>query len=206
MTWLFSSFKSSAKELRNLKTLTVVGMLIALSLIIGTFSVSITPTLKLSFSFLATAAIGMIGGPVVGLFAGAMIDILDYMLKPDGGFNPIFTAIDAFGGMLWGICLYQLHVPAAFAREEGRLAQRFFSKDSAFMLLRIVGAKLSITVIINLILNTAALYFMYSTPFWALFIPRLVKNALLFPLEAIMLVLVLVPVKQIYDATQRTRA
>ncbi len=102
-------FKDSALELKKLRCITVTAMLIALNLALKTATINVTDDLKISFSFLALAAIGMLFGPTVSFLSGAVTDILGLLIANTiGAFNPLFTLVEAVGGMLYGLFLYRL--------------------------------------------------------------------------------------------------
>ena len=65
-----------------------VPMFGALSVVLGYYSFKITPNLKIGFGSIPNMLVDYLFGPVVGgLFGGAM-DVIKFMLKPDGGFMP----------------------------------------------------------------------------------------------------------------------
>lgn len=110
-------FRDSALELKRLRCITVTAMLIALNLALKSVTVYVTDDLKISFSFLALAAIGMLFGPTVSFLAGAVTDILGLLIANTiGAFNPLFTLVEAVGGMLYGLFLYKLK-PIKFDKE-----------------------------------------------------------------------------------------
>jgi len=110
-------FRDSAFELKKLRCITVTAMLIALNLALKTATINITDDLKISFSFLALAAIGMLFGPTVSFLSGAVTDILGLLIANTiGAFNPLFTLVEAVGGMLYGLFLYKLK-PIKFDKE-----------------------------------------------------------------------------------------
>jgi|GEM_PF-645683 len=104
----FEKFGKSALELKTLRCLTVTGVLIALDIVLKMVSVKISADLKITFAYLALATIGMLFGPTVAFLAGAVTDIIGFMMNPDGGFSPLFTFIEAAGAMIYGIFLYDL--------------------------------------------------------------------------------------------------
>lgn len=102
-------FRDSALELKKLRCITVTAMLIALNLALKTVTINVTDDLKISFSFLALAAIGMLFGPTVSFLSGTVTDILGLLIANTiGAFNPLFTIVEAVGGMLYGLFLYKL--------------------------------------------------------------------------------------------------
>ena len=103
---IFTNFKKSASELKSIRCITVTAMLIALNLALKSVTVYISDDLKISFSFLALAAIGMLFGPTVGFLAGTITDILGLLIANTiGAVNPLFTLVEATGGMLYGMFL-----------------------------------------------------------------------------------------------------
>lgn len=208
MAWIFSSFKRSAEQLRQVRTLALTGLLIALTILLSMYTLRLTPTLKLGFSFLGKASIGMFCGPLIGLLAGCVTDIVGFLLAGGGVYYPIFTLIEAFAGMLYGLFLYNLQVPVLpdksidelKLRFLPRMRQFFFTKVNAVFFFRALGARLAITVLCNLVMNTAALYVLYDVgAFTPWFMPRLIKNVVMFPIELIVMLLALPILKRLHD-------
>lgn len=114
-------FGRSAMELKTLRCITVTGILIALDLVLKLFSIKITNDLKITFAYIALATIGMLFGPTVGFLAGVLTDLIGFMISPEGGFSPLFTIVEAFGAMLYGIFLYDLkplRIGSSFVRND----------------------------------------------------------------------------------------
>lgn len=86
MKRLATLFTCSCNELKQVRTVTVCAMLGALAIVLGSFSIQVTETIRVGFSGIPNEMVHYLFGPVVGsLFAGAL-DILKYMLKPVGAF------------------------------------------------------------------------------------------------------------------------
>ena len=69
-------FSDSAKELTNLRCIVMTGMLIAVHVLLSIFvMIPIGENIKISFSFLALASIGMLFGPIPAAIAGGITDI-----------------------------------------------------------------------------------------------------------------------------------
>ncbi|MGN0687504.1 MAG: folate family ECF transporter S component [Oscillospiraceae bacterium] len=114
---LFKMFADSAKELKSLRCITVTAMMIALNLALKSVTINVTDDLKISFSYIALATIGMLFGPTVGFLAGTITDILGLLVQQMMSmFNPLFTLVEAIGGMLYGCFLYRLQ-PVKFSKE-----------------------------------------------------------------------------------------
>lgn len=114
---IFKMFADSAKELKSLRCITVTAMMIALNLALKSVTIYVTDDLKISFSYLALATIGMLFGPTVGFLAGAVTDILGLLVQQMmSAFNPLYTLVEATGGLLYGLFLYRLQ-PVKFSKE-----------------------------------------------------------------------------------------
>ena len=106
--------RASGRELKDLRSLTGGSMLAALNVILNQFTIFFTQYLRLSFTFLAIAASGMLYGPVLTGSIGAIVDILKYFTRNDGGaFFPGFTINEFISGFLYGVFLYKKHVTLA---------------------------------------------------------------------------------------------
>lgn len=173
MKSFFNLFVRSAKELKNVRCLSVTAMLIALDLILKlTLSFKITESLKVSFAFIALSAIGMLYGPTVGFISGFIADILGFIIKPDGAFDIRFTIIEATGALIYGLFLYN-------------------SVNGKWMLPRLVAAKASVVVVCNLWLTTWAVSSMMGKGFMVMLPARAVKNLAQLPLDVFLMALFL---------------
>lgn len=106
MSAFLLSFGSSAKELRNIRSLTTAALLVALRTIFAIFSIQATTSLRISFSFLVSMLIGVLYGPVVGLVCGGIGDIVQFVIKPTGPYFFGFTLNAALAGLIYGSFLY----------------------------------------------------------------------------------------------------
>ena len=96
-------FRQSAQELKSVRTLTGVSMLLAMSIVISFVgSVRLTETLKIGLGYLITALLGMLYGPFTAAIAAGAGDIIKYLLKPDGAYFFGFTLTAMLGGMVYG--------------------------------------------------------------------------------------------------------
>ena len=178
----FSSLlRESAEEQKKPQTLVVTAMLIAMNVALSSLHVNLTPQMRVSFGFLTNAITGMLYGPVVAATAGAVGDVLTYLIRPDGAYFPGFTITAALGGLIYGFFLYR----------------------RPFTLPRAIAAKASITILLNVLLNTFWMVVLYGKSFTALFPVRLTKNLLLLPVEIVLLYAV---GKAVQKITRRTFA
>lgn len=164
MAHSFWSWHSAS--LKNVKTLTGLALFCALYVALAFFTIHITPTLFVSFSFLALAASCSLYGLWPNLIFAFAADLLGYLVNPAGTYMPLFALV--------------LMVKAA-------IYSFFFYGRKKISWTQVIPAQLLVVLLCNLLLNPIILSMMYQTPFWALLLSRLLKNAILLPIECLAL-------------------
>lgn len=139
MKKILSSFKESAAELKNVRCLTVTGILTAMFIVLDICSINIGGFIKLNFNFLAVASVGMLFGPIPAAMSAAAGDLIGCIISGSSPI-PLLTCTGALSGLIYGVCLYK--------RDGVRLA--VFSVIS-----RVIDS-----IVVSFVLNTAIL--MYS--------------------------------------------
>lgn len=167
--------KASAGELRRVISLAVSSMLLAMHTVLGYFSIMVGPSIRIGFSFLAVAAAAMLYGPIVGGVLGGLGDIVNYILKPNGPFFPGFTLSSMLTGFIYGLAFYKRNVTIG----------------------RVVIAKLVVVIFVDLLLSTYWLTVLLGKGYMLLLPARAMKSAVMFPIETIMLFIVLKQVSAI---------
>jgi len=190
MKGFFSIFSDSAKELKKIRTLTTTGMFMALAIVLRVFSIPITPDIRIAFSFLAIAIIAMLFGPIVAGMASISVDFIGFLLdqKTARGYYPPLAVVTLIAGMIYGIFLYQKEIKLHL----------------------IIISRIIVVVFCNVMLNS---YFLYTgfvnknfsftssqelTKFKVWITPRIVKNAILLPVEIVILCIILPVVFNVY--------
>lgn len=85
----------------------VTGMLLALHVVLAVFvSLPLTESVRISISFVTTVVTGYLFGPWMALTAGALGDILQFIIKPTGTYFFGWTLNAALAGMLYGLAFY----------------------------------------------------------------------------------------------------
>lgn len=163
MKQIRQQFTDSWHELKNLKTVVVTAMFIAIAVVLGFyFSVQITPSVRIGFSFIANELTAFLFGPVVGGIMGGVTDIIKYLLKPVGQFSPGLTFNAILAAVIYGMM--------------------FYKKPVSFW--RILAAKAIVAVVVNLCLGTFWLQFIIGKGFLALLPARAVKQLITVPIES----------------------
>lgn len=186
---LFQMFKDSAKEFQNPRAVAMTSLLIAIHTILAFFvSIQLSDSLRISVSFICKVVIGAFYGPVVGFVSGGLCDIIQFIIKPMGAFNPGFTLNAALAGLIYGLFFYK-----KFPQKNAAL-----KADWGF-LLRCILCISTETVIVNMLLGTFWLSKLIGTPFWVMFGPRAIKNLIQLPINIFLTYYVLYFMKKIYN-------
>ena len=130
-------YQQSLQELCHTKTVVLCGLLAALAIVLS----------------------------IVGCLFGGALDLLKYVLKPDGPFFFGFTFNAMLSGLIYGTLLYRRPVSIK----------------------RIVIAEFLVKLVINCGLNTLWISMLYGKGFIALLGPRVIKNVIMLPIDSFIL-------------------
>lgn len=157
-------YLNSMRELASPKNLALCGVMGALSMVLGIVaSIQIGPYIKIGFSGLPNRIVECLFGPVIGCIFGGTMDILKFIAKPDGPFFFGFTFDAMLAGVLYGSILYKKPVTIP----------------------RVFVAELAAKVIVNCGFNTLWISVLYGKGFLAILPMRLLKNAIMLPIDTI---------------------
>lgn len=208
----FANFKRSAQELKSVRCISVLAVLIALDLVLKSFlNIQLTEDLKISFAFVAVAAMGMLYGPTTAGLACVVTDVIGYLIKPVGTFNPLFTLVEAAGGIIYGCFLYGFSPIKPDFSSGKTFGKSLLGNWNA--LLRIALAKITVAVVCNLLMTPLFITIQKTMEagafsnevFWMGFFTRvgtrLIKNAIETPVHILILILTLFPIKAAYNAS-----
>lgn len=145
----------------DVKKLIQISLLIAIEIILTRFCSINTPIVRIGFGFLPIAIIGMMYGPLSAGVAYAIGDLLGVALFPTGSFFPGFTITAFLTGIVYGVFLY--NKPKTWPR--------------------IIGAVLTVCLVINLGLDTLWLSILMGKGYIALLPTRIMKAVLMIPVQ-----------------------
>lgn len=173
MKKLATLFTDSLSEFSHVTTIVVSAMFGAVAAVLGMFTISVNASLKIGFSTIANQFVYYLFGPALGCAYGAMIDILNYLIKPTAAYFPPFTMVSMLAGVLYGAIYYKRPIS----------------------LLRILAANLVVSVICNIWLNTVCIcllngYELYGVKFYAMLPGRVIKNLIMWPINSILFFLI----------------
>lgn len=159
--------KASAKEFKNTKSIIGCGMLSAIKIIVGMFSITLIPNLlRIGFSGHVLAVLSMFYGPVMGGISAIFIDGIEHILAggSQGAYFPGFAFNACISAIIYGLFFYQ--------------TKSIKVKD-------VIICRFIVTLLVNLILTPIWLNIMYGSELLA--IPRIVKNIIEFPIDCFIL-------------------
>ena len=155
---------NSNKKL-NTKSIAYCSLLTALAVIFSIFSFYITPAIKFSVSFVFIAIIAAKFGCIPAALSAAIADIIQYLIKPIGPWQPLLTLTAALTGIIFGLFLYK-------------------NKTG---ILRIILSRVVISLFVSTVIDTYLISILYGNVFTEFFTTRAIKNLILLPIEILMM-------------------
>lgn len=169
MKKLLALISESYHEFKKVSTITCCAMFGAMSIILSyVASIRVSANLKIGFGALPNELVDYLFGPVVGAFFGGAMDVLKFILKPDGGYMPGFTFSAMLAAFIYGMFLYKKPIS----------------------LPRMLIAKFIVAVVCNIILGTYLLSTINGKGFIALLPGRVIKNLIQWPVDSLIFYLV----------------
>lgn len=169
MKHFYEKFCDSARELKNLRSLVGMAVLVALSVVLTYVSVPVNENNRIGLVFLPQAMMGMMYGPVAGTLAAAVGDIFAFIIKPTGPYFPGFTFTAMLSSTIYA----------------------FFYYRSKPVLWKAIVSKIITTVFLSCMLNTLWISILYGIPFIASLWTRLLRIVVSLPIEIVILYLVM---------------
>lgn len=174
-------FKSQIVNLSSTRSLVLCAFFVAIYIVLYFCNIKITNDIQFRPGYLAIAAAGMYGGPIMGALTGAVGDVLSMLVT--GGQGEVFffgfTASYALMGFFFGIVLH----------------------GGAITVVRSIAAAL-VEFLISIFLNTYWLMIMYyqGQNYFALLITRLPKCLIMLVISSVVLTVIM---KALYTAFNR---
>ena len=183
-------FVSSAKELKSTRNLVLCAMMAALSIILmSTTSFYITPTIKIGFSGLPNRLVDFMFGPIVGAIFGGVMDVLKFLIKPDGGFFFGYTLTAIAGGFIYGLFYDSLQIKKPLninTETKTRTKILLWIKANAMSILLIFIANALVKVLCNIGMNTLWSSMTTGKAVLAILPGRVIKNLIQIPTDTVL--------------------
>ncbi|HJF19084.1 MAG TPA: folate family ECF transporter S component [Enterococcus columbae] len=156
-------------EKLSTRKMAILALLVAVEVVLTHQFAIETQFIRIGFSFIPVFVMAVLFGPFWTGIGGVLADLIGMALFAKSAFFIGFTFNAFLGGVIYGLF--------------------FYKKELTWF--RCLGAVLCNTVIINLILTPLWLSMMYNIPLdsWAIWSVRLVKSAIMLPIEVIILLI-----------------
>ena len=152
---------SAALEMKNTRSLMVCALLCAVAVVIEIFQIPIIPgVLMVSFSFIAISLCSFLTGPVIAIPCGIIVDVVGALINGYSFFLG-YTLSAVLGAVIYALFLYRARLSFG----------------------RIVLARLTINVFVNVLLGSVWRVAMSGGPYGYYVAISGIKNLLLLPLE-----------------------
>lgn len=171
----------------NAKSIAICGILTAMTVVLAEFLGINLPSIQISFNFIPIVFTAMLFGPVYCCIVSALADFIGAILF-QGGFNPMFTVIAALMGLCYGLWLYR-ESPLNRAIHSA-IEKTFKNSKNPERITVIVTSIFAVTfdmLAFTLLCTPIVLHIWYNLSYVALYPTRLIKAAIMIPLEAIVI-------------------
>ena len=164
-------WKLAFAELKNPRTLVFAALILALRIAAKPLSITIAGDLTEGIGFIVNAFGSMVYGPVVALLSGALSDTLGFLVFPSGVYFPAYMITEMAGSFVFALFLYRAEISIP----------------------RLILCRFCICFFVNVVLaypiHTAYYSIMLGKDYSLTWI-RIVKNIVLFPIEAVLLAVI----------------
>lgn len=154
-------WKSSSIKLKQTKYLAIIAIMIALKTIVSYWYIPIGENLHISFGYILVAIEATILGPIAGMMSGAITDIVEFIINPNGSFFIGYTITAMLGELIYALYFYKQKIS----------------------LPRIILAKITISYIVNVFIGSFWSMILYSKGYIYYMIKSLIKNTIMLPIE-----------------------
>ena len=161
----WSYWRTALRELQNLRMLTLAAIVVALRIVLSGLYIPLGDNLNIFFGYFVNSLGAAIYGPVVALLSGFATDVLGYFVHPTGPFFPGYVLSTMLGSFFYALFFYRARVTA----------------------LRVVLAKLSVNLLVNVGLGALWSAIQFSKGYYYYLVKSLAKNIGLLPVEALLL-------------------
>lgn len=159
-------------EAKNPRMLVFAALIIALRVALKAVKIPIAPSVEINTAFIVNAFGAMVYGPIVALMGAAISDTLGVLLVPSGPYFFPFIFTEMAGSFIFALFLYRTEVSIP----------------------RLLLSRFCICFFVNIVMTEPIMIQYYKLFMTSQYVPfqvvRIVKNMMLFPVEAVVLALV----------------
>jgi len=111
-------------------------------------------------------------GPAVGTLFGAVMDVVKFIIKPDGTFQPAFTLVPIVASVIYGYFLF----------------------EKPLKLWRVALSQLIVKIVCNICMNTFLLSVLYGSALGKILPMRALRNLVMWPIDTLVMFVLLTAV------------
>ena len=179
-TSIFSTkyWREATAQLKDVRMITIAALVVALRIVVKFIKIPLAPGLNISLDAYVNSLGSVVYGPVVGLLVGAISDVLGCIVTGQMGeyFLP-FILVEMMSSFIFGLFFWKRKIGLS----------------------RAVVAKFTVNFICNILMTSVFMKWMYyiyygverAEAYNIINGVRIVKNLIMFPLEATIIVIVL---------------
>ena len=165
-------WRDAAAEMKDTRMLVFAALMIALRVAMKMVYIPLAPNLKINTAFVVNALGAMVIGPVLAAAAAVVSDFLGVLLSGETYFLPMVLT-EIAGSMIFALFLYRAKVTPT----------------------RVILSRFCICLFVNILLQTPLMMlyykFMMGGSSYVLTVPTILKNLFMFPIESVVLTLLL---------------
>ena len=155
---------SSLNEFKRLRGVIFCGLRCAFGVILNyVATIRIGDFIKIGISGIPNQVVAYLFGPAIAGIFGGVLDIIKFMLRPDGTFFPGFTISAILGGLIYGTVLYKKTVTVW----------------------RVLLAQFLVKLLVNIGCNTLWLNMLYQKAILVILPERILTNLIMLPIDTI---------------------
>ena len=170
-------WRDAAANLKDVRMLALAAMIIALRAVCKMMEIPLAPGLNINVAGLFNSVGAMVYGPVVGIVGAMVSDPLGYLLHPDGPYFLPFMLVDMSSSFIFGLLFWRQKLTVS----------------------RAMTAKFTVNMVSNIVLTSVIMKWYYlvfygvekAQAYNIINLTRIVKNLVMFPIEAILIAVVL---------------
>lgn len=170
-------WRDAAANLKDVRMLALAAMIVALRAVCKMLEIPLAPGLNINVAALFNSVGAMVYGPVVGVVGAMVSDPLGYLLHPDGPYFLPFMLSDMSSSFIFGLLFWRQKLTVG----------------------RTMTAKFTVNMVSNILLTSVIMKWYYlvyygiekAQAYNLINLTRIVKNLVMFPIEAILITVVL---------------